>query len=749
MGNKILNLKLIPILIVACLSIQHGLGQTINRIEEKKLLLQLRASRPDTNRIKLLLKVGKFYAYKEGNFQIDLDSGYQFLHWARMLSDTLKKPFWQHESESTLVILLMNKGKKNIAEPRFLKLIAECEKTHDIQSEANARFRYAMSISAANSNAPEALNNFIRSADLYKALDEQKEEIRIRYEIAFIHFNNGQAQLAQHELLDVIRQYKLIHYTKMHYAYNLLSTSYRIQGDLNNALKYAILCIENMAKTQDTVRQGYFYSDLARIYLELGDRQKAIENYKTALAKWMQDKTPDFGVYLAQGYIVKDEILHRNFQQALHSTINLQNSIPPVTLIEKACLAEDLAYCYESLGKDEIAEKYYLNAVSLYETSGMNFEVTQEAYQNVGRFYLAERNYQKANQYLNHALKLSPQKLSLAALSDIHFMLYKVDSAQRNYLAGFDQFSIYKTLNDSVFNRFRTREITFIQSRYENAKKEHQFQLLNKQGQLDKASLEHAALIRKVLLGGLVLLFLILGLLLNRYYIKQRSNRQLLKQQFLINSKNDDLIRLISEKEWFVRETHHRVKKNLHMIVGLLESQSAYLHSEDALEAVKDSQRRVHVMSLIHQKLYLGDNPSAIFIPSFISELVVYLDESYRQKIKIRFITDVDPVYLDVSIVTPIGLILNEAVTNSIKFGFKNENGQIAITLKKENERYRLTVADNGVGLPSGFSSQEKFSSLGMTLIKGLAREINGTFDITGDGGTMINIRFPIKAEEL
>ena len=747
MGNKSRNLKLKLILFVAFFSIHNGFGQTISRNEEHNLLQQLSVGRGDTNRIKLLLKVGKFYAYQQGNFTLNLDSGYRFLHWAKMLSDSLKLPVWQHESESMLVTLLMNRGQQNLARPRFLKLIAECERTHDTQSEANACFRFAKSLSAANSTSPEALANFMRSADLYKALHESKEEVRIRYEIAFIHFNNGQTLLAQHELLDIIRQYKLINYQKLHYTYNLLSTSYRIEGDLNNALKYAILSMESMAKTADTVRQAYFYSDLARVYLELGDNQKAIDNYKTAMSKWKQEKSPEFGMYLTQGYLLQDEIRHRKYAEALHSTIDLQNKIPPVSLIERACVDENLAYCYEAMGKNELSEKYYLKALTLYDSSGMNFEVTQEAYQNIGRFYLGERNYPKANQYLNHALNVLPQKLSLGALSDIHFMLYKVDSAQRNYLAGYDQFRIHKTLNDSVYNRLRTREISQIQAQYENVKREHQFLLLNKQNQLAKASLERAALIRKVLMGGIALLFLIVLLLLNRYYIKQKSNRLLRRQQFLINSKNDDLIRLLSEKEWFVREIHHRVKKNLHMISGLLESQTAYLHNHAALEALKDSQRRVQVMSLIHQKLYLGDNPSAIFMPSFISELIAYLNESFDQQIKIHYKTELDPVYLEVSIATPIGLILNEAVTNSIKFGFKGQNGEITIKLLKDNDFYRLNVADNGVGLPEGFSSQAKFSSLGMTLMMGLSKEINGTFEITGKEGTTIDILFPIMTD--
>ena len=104
--------------------------------------------------------------------------------------------------------------------------------------------------------------------------------------------------------------------------------------------------------------------------------------------------------------------------------------------------------------------------------------------------------------------------------------------------------------------------------------------------------------------------------------------------------------------------------------MSLLNSQSAYINNEPALTAIHDSQHRVHAMSLIHQKLYSSENVSSIDISLYIRELVSYLADSFNTGQRIRFEFDVEPLELDVSQAVPLGLILNEAITNSIKYAF-------------------------------------------------------------------------------
>lgn len=218
--------------------------------------------------------------------------------------------------------------------------------------------------------------------------------------------------------------------------------------------------------------------------------------------------------------------------------------------------------------------------------------------------------------------------------------------------------------------------------------------------------------------------------------------KKLKKQQKEINSKNLSLHRLVEEKEWLVKEIHHRVKNNLHTINSLLESQSAYLKDE-ALQAITDSRHRVYAMSLIHQKLYNSEvNVTAIDMQAYLNELVSYLrdgfDNGESYQIKIQSV----PLTLDVSLALPIAQIMNEAITNSIKHAFENRHkGYIQVSINPTGpDAWEFRVSDNGKGLPKDFSIGSS-PSLGIKLMKGLSEDILADFKISSNDGTIVSIQ--------
>ena len=219
--------------------------------------------------------------------------------------------------------------------------------------------------------------------------------------------------------------------------------------------------------------------------------------------------------------------------------------------------------------------------------------------------------------------------------------------------------------------------------------------------------------------------------------------RRLKAQQKEIYTKNTSLRHLVDEKEWLLKEIHHRVKNNLHTITSLLESQSAYLEN-DALDAIRDSQHRVFAMSLIHQKLYQTEkNETSINMPVYLRELVDYLKESFESTRRIKFHMDTKEIELDISLAVPVGLILNEAITNAMKYAFPGDrSGDVEISIKRTSERKLLfAVADNGIGLPDGFDPNN-INSLGMKLMKGLSTDIMAGFRVENLNGTTISIEF-------
>ncbi len=166
------------------------------------------------------------------------------------------------------------------------------------------------------------------------------------------------------------------------------------------------------------------------------------------------------------------------------------------------------------------------------------------------------------------------------------------------------------------------------------------------------------------------------GLLYKQYRQKQKSaaliaetNKVISQKNQAITQKNEALEQLVTEKEWLLKEVHHRVKNNLHTVICLLESQAAYLES-DARQANEVSQQRIYTMSLIHQKIYQSEDIKSIDMSVYLPEFIQYLDDSFGNNLRIHFEVDIDPVQLDISQAVPVALIINEAVTNSIKYAF-------------------------------------------------------------------------------
>ena len=225
-------------------------------------------------------------------------------------------------------------------------------------------------------------------------------------------------------------------------------------------------------------------------------------------------------------------------------------------------------------------------------------------------------------------------------------------------------------------------------------------------------------------------------------------------KQSEINQKNKslhDLIRekdnLLIEKEWLLKEIHHRVKNNFHIVSSLLEIQSSYLKNKEALSAIKDSQHRINSMSIIHQKLYQSETLSTIHMPEYIYELVEYLRESFGIRETIGFSLQIQNIELNHATAITLGLILNEAITNAIKYAFASTaDGKISVSLTHVSDtQVLLSISDNGRGMPESFDDNMA-NSMGMDLLQGLADDIGGTFNIESKKGTHIKIIFPCKA---
>ncbi|SKB87518.1 histidine kinase dimerization/phosphoacceptor domain -containing protein [Dyadobacter psychrophilus] len=200
---------------------------------------------------------------------------------------------------------------------------------------------------------------------------------------------------------------------------------------------------------------------------------------------------------------------------------------------------------------------------------------------------------------------------------------------------------------------------------------------------------------------------------------------------------------LLLEKDVLMKEIHHRVKNNLQVISGLLELQSKTLTDETAKEALREGRNRVRSIALIHQNLYQFENLSSIDLRQFINDLCKQVQSVFQRQKTIAVTVNVPELNLDIDSAVPLGLILNELLSNSFKYAFtEGKSGKIDIVMHTlEEGKYQLAYADNGPGLPVDFDVS-KAKTLGLQLINDLARQMGGRVQYETRNGAAFTINF-------
>lgn len=199
----------------------------------------------------------------------------------------------------------------------------------------------------------------------------------------------------------------------------------------------------------------------------------------------------------------------------------------------------------------------------------------------------------------------------------------------------------------------------------------------------------------------------------------------------------------LKEKEVLLKEVHHRVKNNMQVISSILNLQSRHIKNKHALEMFEDSQNRIKSMALVHEKLYESENLAQIDFAEYTRSMTSYLFSLYRIGQAIGLNIDIKGILLDVSTAIPCGLIINELISNSLKYAFpEGIEGEICIQLFSDKDgKVTLIVEDNGIGFPKDLDFR-KTESLGMQLIIMLVEQLEGTVELDKSKGTRFKITF-------
>ncbi|SIS89559.1 Two-component sensor histidine kinase, contains HisKA and HATPase domains [Zobellia uliginosa] len=240
-------------------------------------------------------------------------------------------------------------------------------------------------------------------------------------------------------------------------------------------------------------------------------------------------------------------------------------------------------------------------------------------------------------------------------------------------------------------------------------------------------------------------LFSLISVLFSVYLLGGVFGKNLLSTHHRLYRSKARIEKSIDEKENLLREVHHRVKNNLQTVSSLLSLQARNTPNEQIKALVRSSQNRVTSMAMIHEMLYVRDNLSKIEFGSYVNELSQYLlrtVERNDQKIKVNL--NIPETLLSIDTAIPLGLLINETVTNSIKYGFKDRNeGEIKIELeKRDQDCYILKISDDGLGFALDHD-YKNYNTLGLRLIHNLARQLQGSIDrIPSKKGTKYKLVF-------
>jgi two-component sensor histidine kinase len=711
--------------------------QAQDKREADSLRRVLNNTKTDTGRIHVLIDISDYY--HDNN---DLTNTGIYLRKADLLNKKWHNVGFQNQINLYFASIYCAQNPDHDAKTIFLPLIADCRKSGDKKNECRGWSYLALFLAPGDKSIPYKLICYQHAFLLSRQLNIDEDEKYFLIRIADIHFQQLKYDLAEAELLQILKDPKAAPGSLMLSSY-YLTVLYTSKAEYDKALLYAMKTVTMMQMTKDSTNASAYYGQVAHL-------NYILKNYPLSLywaKKWLNHDiitNSPITIYNASDYVVRCLLEEKKTNEALKFISGIQAKYKAVNGNDRLLLAKSLGDCYSALKKYDLAEKSYLEMIKI-DPGGIFGELHASstkalAYAALASLYIQTEQYKKVKTYSLEALKYDKVTGQVNYLESVHELLFRADSALGNYQSAITHLQESNKLKDSMFNVAKNKQIEVLNISYQTEERKKDFTLVQNKEKFDRVQLQHSETTRNWIIAGSGLLLIIAGLLYRQSRLRRKSNELITQKNEVITHKNELLQSLVEEKEWLLKEVHHRVKNNLHTVICLLESQAAYLQN-DALEAIEKSQHRIYTMSLIHQKLYQSDDVKMIDMSVYIPELVKYLSDSFDVSNRVYFNLAIEPINLNPAQAIPLALLINEALTNSIKYAFPDgRRGEIAISLIDTGEQYKLVLADNGVGLPQ--KEQKAVDSLGMDLMKGLAKEVRGNIYIENNNGVKITVIF-------
>lgn len=720
-------------------------AQHVKGLEEIEWLIQ--NGKGDTSHIAALKTIGDALLEKPGSHDADIRMVFRIAGEMETVSRKLNYPVGIGMSKLLQAKAYRESGHSLDGRSASEEAVQLLNTSKTIRLKGEALLELGGSYSNSAEDLPMKIRLYEQGVSIYKSLGDTLSVAKLNEFVGELYLLNNQFPRALQILMESLSVYQQTGYQKTQGIYSVLGEVHHGLNNFSQSLRYNLLAVEAGEKLKDTgPLMITVYNRVALNYFSLEYYDQALDYFNKGLvvAQNNQD-TPNIQMMLTN---VADALRNKGRYQASLDTVLIASRYGPFES-ENERIQVQMLYLrdYILLNDWRKAETDFIKLNSMYQHRRQNDIASQVLRLSLIHYLQVVGRFTETIPYLkSYAQYKDSLPLSKIRRADGEYLSFRTDSALGNFPMAMAHYIQYKALSDSLTSTTLARQMAVLQLQFETERKDKNIELLTQKSKLQEVSLRNEKFFRNVFIAGVGMLVLLSALMYNRYRIKQLSNLELECKQREINKQNEVLKKVVEEKEWLLKEVHHRVKNNLQIVISLLNTQSEYLNNADAIAAIRNSQHRMYAMSLIHQRLYQVENLGTIDMKWYISELIGYMKESFESTDRISFVTQIDQVALDVIQAVPIGLIINEAVSNSIKYAFPTAHkGTISVSLKKTaDDNCLLLISDDGIGFLEEVDTQEG-QSLGMSLMHGLSSQLDGNFNISAviGAGVKIRLSFP------
>jgi len=531
---------------------------------------------------------------------------------------------------------------------------------------------------------------------------------------------------------------------------NAVGYVYERRGEIPPALRAHLQSLELYEQLGDEENVARVTSCIGVFYMTHEDAARAVRYHRRAVQLY---RTLDQPRNLALSYSNLGAALvdAGDYDEAIRS-LRHALTFPEAGADQRvtAAASNNLGAALNRSGRPAEALKYLHEALRTAEKVGFD-HLAEAICDELARVYLALGDLDLALRYAQRSLALATEIKDAHLTPIVHKLLSEIHASRGEYEQAYAYQQLHSAARDSLFGTEKAEIISQIQTRHEIEGMEREIESLQQQGRIQRLQAQQR---HNALLGGLGVLVLVAGFAFNRYRLKQKANRlltaqneEISRQREALRAHLDEKSLMLEEKELLVREVHHRVKNNLQVLSSMLRLQAQALEHPAALAPMQDMQARVLSMAFLHRELYGEDDSTHVEMQRYIETLSRSLLHAFNADGRVHSRVPAHGARLNADTAVPLGLILNELLSNALKHAFPDERqGSVRVDLRRADagDGYELTVSDDGAGW-SGRAVPEQTATVGLTLVRMMTRQLGGTVQHANGVGLTHTIRFKAK----